>query len=95
MEHALDEQETTFIIEATDRNTLSIFSNDRVWVKRLGDLGIVPSKENEYGKWYIVDLKEYNFRLSKKRQLSEEDRKKLSERMTLLREQERLKELAK
>jgi hypothetical protein len=28
---ALDEQETVFTIEATDRNFVFIFSNDQVW----------------------------------------------------------------
>ena len=28
---ALDEQETTFTIEATDRKTVTVFTNDSVW----------------------------------------------------------------
>jgi hypothetical protein len=96
MEHALDEQETTFIIEATDRYKLSIYSNDSVWIKRLEELGIEPSKENEYGKWYQVSLKDFNFGLRKKRQLAAEERDILAERMRRLRhEQELLKQLAK
>lgn len=37
---ALDEQETTFTIEATDRKTVTVFSNDGVWQNRIEKLDV-------------------------------------------------------
>lgn len=85
-ELALDEQETTFTIEATDRNTISVFSCDKVWMARLEKLGIQPTRTNEYGAWYTVSLNDWSFGLHRKRQLSDEQRAAFAERMAALRE---------
>jgi hypothetical protein len=81
MEAKLDEQETTFTVEATDRNTLNIFSNDVVWQRRLEDLGIAPYRTDGYGKFYRVSLDEYNFGIHRKRQLSDEQRAAAAQRL--------------
>lgn len=79
---ALDEQETNFTIEATDRNLLYIFSNDSVWQARIEKLGIAPYRVDGYGKFYNVNLEEsFTFVLRKKRKMSDEQRQLLSERM--------------
>ena len=38
-EFALDEQETTFTIDATDRNLVRVYSNDPVFIARLERVG--------------------------------------------------------
>jgi hypothetical protein len=82
---ALDEQESNFTIEATDRNTLKVFSNDVVWQRRLEGLGIVPTRASEYGKFYTVDLTQFSFGVRRKRQLSEEQRAANAERLAAYR----------
>lgn len=57
-EQKLDEQETTFTIEATNRNLLYVFSNDSVWIKRIEALGLQPYRQDGYGRWYKLDIKE-------------------------------------
>lgn len=82
---ALDEQETLFTIDATDRKTVTIFSNDSVWQGRVEKLGIEPFRVNGYGRWYKVSLKEFSFGVRKKRQVSDEQRAVLTERFAALR----------
>lgn len=36
---SLDEQETTFTIDATDRSLVRVYSNDPVWIARLQKIG--------------------------------------------------------
>lgn len=83
---ALDEQETTFTIEGTDRHTLHVFSNDSVWQARVEKLGIESTKQNGYGKWYKVDLREFSFGIRRKRQLTDEQRAAMRERLASYRE---------
>ncbi|MCB0596033.1 MAG: hypothetical protein KDD28_18215 [Phaeodactylibacter sp.] len=82
---ALDEQETNFTIEATDRNTLYVWSNDSVWLARLEKLGIKPTRESEYGKSYKLDLNEFTFTLRPKRKLTDEQRAAAREQLASLR----------
>ena len=82
---SLDEQETTFTIEATDRKTLYVFSNDSVWWGRIEKLGIEPFRRNGYGRWYKVSLADFGFGIRKKPQMTDEQRAARSERMTLMR----------
>lgn len=77
---ATDEQETLFTIEATDRHTVSIFSNDRVYQKRFAKLGIEPYLTNGYGSFYRVSLEDFSFGLRRKRMMSEEQRQAARER---------------
>lgn len=49
-------------------------------------LGVAPFRCNGYGKWYRVSLEEFNFGLRKKRQLSDEQRAAMAERMLAVRE---------
>jgi hypothetical protein len=79
--HRLDEQETTFTVEATDRKTVRIFSNDVVWQRRIEELGIVADREDAYGKFYTVSLEEYSFGVRRKRQMSDEQREAAAERL--------------
>ena len=71
---ALDEQETNYTIEATNRKSLRIFSNDVVTQRQIERLGIVADKEDGYGKFYRVDLMQFSFGIRRKRQVSEEQR---------------------
>lgn len=77
---ALDEQETTYTVEATDRKTLYVFSNDRVHQARLEKLGIEAHRTDGYGKFYKVDLNEFTFGVRRKRQVSEEQRSAVAAR---------------
>jgi hypothetical protein len=85
MQH-LDEQETNFTIEATDRNTLHIFSNDAVWQKRIEALGVTHYREDGYGRWYKLDLKDnFNIGIHRKMKLTDDRRAELAERMRAMR----------
>ena len=77
----LDEQETNFTIEATDRTTLRVFSNDPVWQKRIDDLGVVVERTDGYGKFYLVDLNQFNLGIYRKRQYTDEQREAMAERL--------------
>jgi hypothetical protein len=81
IETALDERETNFTIEATDRNCVRVFSNDTVWQLRIEKLGIIADRESGYGKFYTIDLKEFNFSIRPRRKLNEEQRAVLRERL--------------
>lgn len=85
---ALDEQESTFTVEATDRNVVSIFSNDVVWQNRIEKLGIVAHRADGYGKFYRVDLSEFSFGIRRKRQVSDEQRAAMAERFAAMRKGE-------
>lgn len=76
-----DEMETTFMIEATDRSVVNVFSNDAVWQRRLEALGIVPYRIDGYGKFYRVSLDDYNFGFTRKRQLSDAQRAAMAQRL--------------
>ena len=71
---ALDEQESNFTIEATNRNMVNVFSNDVVWQNRIEKLGIEPHRSDGYGKFYKVDLTQFSFGIRRKRQMSDEQR---------------------
>lgn len=83
---ALDEQETSYAIEATDRKVLYVFSNDRVHQGRLEKLGIVAYRTDGYGKFYKVDLNEFSFGVKRKRQMSEEQRAAVAARFAAYRD---------
>ena len=85
MNLALDEMESNFTVEATDRNTLQIFSNDAVWQRRLEALGVVAYRVDGYGKFYKVSLEDYTFGIYRKRQLSDEQRQAAAQRLKLSR----------
>ena len=78
---ALDEQESNYTIEATDRHTLHVFSNDSVVQKQLERLGIESHRSDGYGKFYTVDLTQYSFGVRRKRQISDEQRAALATRL--------------
>lgn len=78
---SIDEMETNFTIEATDRSVVNIFSNDKVWQRRIEALGIVPYLIDGYGRFYRVSLGQYNFGLKRKRVLTDEQRQAMAERM--------------
>jgi hypothetical protein len=85
-ELALDEQETTYTVEATDRKIVHVFSNDRVHQGRLEKLGIQPYRVDGYGKFYKVDLNEFSFGVRRKRQMSVEQRAAAGARFASYRE---------
>lgn len=82
---ALDEQESNYTVEATDRKTVSVFSNDVVTHRQMERLGIVAHRSDGYGKFYKVDLSQYSFGIRRKRQLSDEQRAAVAERFAALR----------
>jgi len=82
---ALDEQESNFTIEATNRNMVNVFSNDVVWQNRIEKLGIEPHRSDGYGKFYKVDLTQFSFGIRRKRQMSDEQRAAVAERFAALR----------
>jgi len=83
---ALDEQETSFTIEATDRKTVHVFTNDTVWVNRIEKLGIEAYNEDGYGKFYRVSLDDYLFGFRKRRALTDEQRGALVKRLAAVRD---------
>ena len=82
---ALDEQETNYTIEATDRKVVNIFSNDVVAQRQIERLGIESHRSDGYGKFYKVDLTNYTFGIRRKRHVSEEQRAASAERLAALR----------
>jgi len=82
---ALDEQETSFTIEATDRNTVHVFTNDVVWINRLEKLGIESYREDGYGKFYRVSTDDFSFGFRKRPTLTDEQRREMAERMAAVR----------
>jgi hypothetical protein len=81
MELAKDEMESNFTVEATDRDTVKVFSNDQVWQRKLEALGVVAYRVDGYGKFYKVSLADYNFGFTRKRQLTEAARAAMVERL--------------
>jgi len=82
---ALDEQETLYTIEATDRNTVKVFSNDQVFQRRLAKLGITPYRTDGYGMFYSVSLDNFSFGIRKKRAMTDEQRQVARSRFMAIR----------
>lgn len=83
---ALDEQETNYTVEATDRKTVNVFSNDAVTQRQMERLGIEPHRSDGYGKFYTVDLSQFSFGIRRKRQMSDEQRAAAAERLAAYRD---------
>lgn len=82
---ALHEQESTWLIEATDRNTVKVFSNDQVFQRRLAKLGIEPYRVDGYGMFYSVSLDNFSFGIRKKRAMNDEQRQVARDRFMAVR----------
>lgn len=80
-----DEQETSYIVEANNRKSVRIFSNDPVMQKRFDKMGIKHYKTDGQGYFYKVDLSEFSFGIRRKRQMSDEQRAAIAERFAALR----------
>lgn len=78
---ALDEQETNYTVEATDRKTVNVFSNDAVTQRQMERLGIEPHRSDGYGKFYTVDLTQFSFGIRRKRQMTDEQKAALGARL--------------
>lgn len=74
-----DEMETMFNIVASDRNTVLVFSDDPVWMRRLDKLGTFVRNTGE-GKEYTLRIDQLVVR-SGKRQVSETQRAAATETM--------------
>lgn len=85
---ALDEQETNYTIEATDRKTVNVFSNDVVTQRQIERLGIEAHRCDGYGKFYTVDLTQFSFGIRRKRQMSDEQKAANAERLAAYRDSE-------
>jgi len=85
---ALDEQETNYTIEATDRKTVNVFSNDVVTQRQIERLGIEAHRCDGYGKFYTVDLTQFRFGSRRKRQMSDEQKAANAERLAAYRDSE-------
>lgn len=83
---ALDEQESNYTVEATDRKTVNVFSNDVVTHRQMERLGIVPHRSDGYGKFYKVDLTQFSFGIRRKRQLTDDQRLAAAERLAVYRD---------
>lgn len=83
---ALDEQETNYTVEATDRKIVNVFSNDIVTQRQMERLGINPHRSDGYGKFYTVDLTQFSFGIRRKRQVTEEQRATTRERFAAYRD---------
>lgn len=75
----LDEQETHFHITASNRSKVEVYSDDPVWQRKLEKI-TQPTKVNGRGKFYELNIDQLSLR-SGKRQLSDEARARLAERM--------------
>ena len=83
------ERETSFGIDASDRNTLRVFSNDPKWIRKFDKMA-KPIRVDGETKWYELDLNEYTLTLRKKtkrKPMSDEMKKKAGERMAKARKQ--------
>lgn len=78
---ALDEQETNYTVEATDRKTVNVFSNDVVTQRQIERLGIAAHRSDDYGKFYTVDLSQFSFGIRRKRKMSDEQKAALGARL--------------
>jgi hypothetical protein len=77
-EFALDEQETTFTIEATDRSVVHVYSNDLVYQGKLERAGCMPYRDCEDGgKFYKLPVAQ--LRIAKP--MSDERKRNLAERL--------------
>ena len=76
-----DEQETTWTIEATDRNRVRVFSNDPIWQRRLESVGIVPDLVDGYGRFYAFSLDEYQFNVKRKPTMTDEQKQARLQRL--------------
>lgn len=85
---ALDEQETNYTVEATDRKTVNVFSNDVVTQRQIERLGIAAHRSDGYGKFYTVDLTQFSFGIRRKRQMTDEQRAASAERLAAYRDSE-------
>lgn len=85
---ALDEQETNYTVEATDRKTVNVFSNDAVTQRQMERLGIEPHRSDGYGRFYTVDLTQFSFGIRRKRQMSDEQRAAAAGRLAAYRDSE-------
>ena len=79
----LDHRETHINMMACDHTEWEIFSDDPYWMRRLEKLGIKPIEK--VGDGYLYKLRsDQVFIRAGKRKISDEQRKKSSERMRLL-----------
>lgn len=79
----LEETETCFLFNAAERNTCYVFSDDKVWQRKLERAGAVITKEFPGGaKEYTLERRQVSIRkLAAKREMSPEQRMEARERI--------------
>ena len=83
---ALDEQETTFTIEATDRSIVHVYSNDPVYQRKLERVGAMPYRDcDDGGKFYKLPVNQLRITLPP-RIMTEEQRAAAAQRLRGLRD---------
>lgn len=83
---ALDEQETTFTIEATDRSVVYVYSNDLVFQRKLERVGCQLYRVcDDGGKFYKLPSNQLRVTMPP-RQLTDEEKQVARERFAALRE---------
>lgn len=75
----LDEMETVFCIVASDRDVVTVFSDDPFWMRRLDKIGTFVRNTGE-GKEYTLRADQFVVRAGK-RQVSETQRAAATENM--------------
>ena len=84
-EFALDEQETTFTIDATDRNLVRVYSNDSVFIARLEKVGAKVHRAcADGGMFYDLHADQWLLRKGR-RQMSPEQRAETTARLAAMR----------
>jgi len=83
MNLSADERETTFSIMASDHKTVTVWSNDPFWQRRLEKL-VEPSTVTGESRFYQLDLDNVRFTVGKKREMSDEQRQAAGERLMAL-----------
>lgn len=78
-----EERETIICFNAADRETVHVFSDDPVWMRKLERAGAVVTKEHPSGgKEYSLERRQVSIRkLAGKKVMSDEQRQKARERM--------------
>lgn len=79
------ERETHLNMTGDNHNEWEAFSDDPYWLRRFEKLGIEPYRESGEGRFYRIDLNQFNVSIKRKTKLSKERREELAERMREIR----------
>lgn len=88
MNKSLEETETHLSMVASNRKIWELFTEDIVVQRKMARLGIKPIREtsNGVGKFYSIPSNQISIRRARTTTMSEENKKKASERMKKMQE---------